>query len=213
MNRRVARTVISLTAFMALTVGLVVKKIVSPPVMSAEQLSENGFFLYEYPRRFTDFSLADQHGEAFNLEDLQGHWTLVFFGFTHCPDICPTTMATLSRFDRLLDEGPFDDSTQVVMVSVDPQRDTPELLGQYMSFFGSDFRGVTGEYIEIFNLARNLNVAFGYLPGEDGNYDVTHSGEIALINPNGHFHGFFKSPHDAERMVRNYQSVRMGAKY
>jgi protein SCO1/2 len=93
------------------------------------------------------------------------------------------------------------------MVSVDPQRDTPEKLGAYVKYFGEDYLGVTGEYIDIFNLARQVNIAFGYQPAENGNYLVSHSGEIVLINPNGDFHGFFKVPHDPEKMAANFRSV------
>lgn len=141
---------------------------------------------------------------------MQGHWTLVFFGYTSCPDICPLTMATLGQFSqRLAEETDYGDDTKVVMVSVDTERDTVEQLANYVTFFNSDYTGVTGEYIQIFNFARQLNVAFNYLPaGNEGEYDVSHSGEIALINPNGHFHGFFKHPPEPEQMVLTYSSVR-----
>lgn len=208
MNRRVANTVIGCAAFMALLVGLSVHRILSPGIMTTAQLSEMGLFVYEVPRRFADFSLVDHDGEAFTKADLEGRWTLIFFGFTSCPDICPLTMAHLSRFSEMLEGTGLEEDTQVVMVSVDPQRDTPEKLEQYVHYFNEDFIGATGEYIEIFNLTRQLNVAFGYLPGEDGEYLVTHSGEVILINPEGHFHGFFKAPQDPARMLETYSSVR-----
>lgn len=208
MNKRVFNTVIGLVAVMALLVGLSVHRILSPPAMTPEQLSENGFFLYEVPRRFQDFALVDHRDEAFSREDLEGKWSLIFFGFTYCPDICPTTMATLAQFDRLLGDTDYAEDTQVIMVSVDPRRDTPENLEQYINFFNEDFIGLTGEYLEIFNFARQLNVAFQYLPTPNGDYTVSHSGEIILLNPMGHFHGFFKQPHQPDRMLQNYRSVR-----
>jgi protein SCO1 len=187
-----------------------VNKVLTPPVLTHEQLSENGLFIYELPRRFREFSLVDQHGQAFTQEQLQGKWSLVFFGYTFCPDICPITLATIRQFHRMLEGTGFQDDTQVVMVSVDPQRDTLDKLKDYMAFFDEDYIGATGEYIDIFNLASQLNIAFQYIPTRDqeGEYLVSHSGEIILINPEGHFHGFFKVPPDPDRMKLTYMSVR-----
>jgi protein SCO1 len=209
MNRKIAKTVIGCVAFMALVMGLTLNRILTPAVMTAEQLNENGLFVYEVPRRFSDFALSDQHGEAFTLDRLKGKWSLLFFGYTFCPDICPITMATIRQFEQMLREADPDAATQVqvVMVSVDPERDTLEKLGEYVGFFGDDYIGATGQYIDIFNFARQLNVAFGYQPQPDGSYLVNHSGQITLINPEGHFHGFFKTPHDPEKMALTFRSV------
>ena len=208
MQKNVANTVLGLVAFMALLVGLVVNRVLSPTVMTNEQLSTNGMFVYEVPRHIDDFSLLDHDGQPFTKTSVTGDkWTLVFFGYTYCPDICPITLATIRQFEQLVQETEAADSVQVVMISVDPQRDTPEKLGAYVEYFGADYRGVTGDYIDIFNLARQLNIAFGYQPAEGDNYLVSHSGEIVLINPKGDFHGFFKVPHDPEKMTANFRSV------
>jgi len=207
MKRNVANTVLGLVAFMALLLGLLVHRVLSPTILSNEQLAENGLFVYEVPRNVQDFSLRDHNGEPFTKSNLAGKWSLLFFGYTYCPDICPITLATIRQFEGLLREAGVEDPLQVVLVSVDPQRDTPEKLGAYVSYFSEDYLGVTGEYIDIFNLARQLNIAFGYQPAENGNYLVSHSGEIAIINPNGDFHGFFKIPHDPEKMAANFTSV------
>jgi protein SCO1/2 len=208
-KKGVANTVIACVAFMALLVGLSVNRILNPAAMSREQLNENGLFVYEVPRRFSNFALTKHTGEPFTAADFQDKWTLLFFGFTHCPDVCPTTMASLSQFSKLLEDSEFGEDTQVIMVSVDPDRDTLEDLATYVHYFNENYLGATGEYINIFTLARQLNIAFGYLPGEEeGEYDVTHSGEIPLINPNGHFQGFFKYPINPEKMVMTYSSVR-----
>lgn len=209
MNRKIANTVIGCVGFMALVLGLTANRFFSAPVMTLEQLNENGLFVYDVPRRLSDFALVDQHGEPFTLDRLRGGWSLLFFGYTFCPDICPITMATLRQFEQVLADvdSKAADSVRIVMVSVDPERDTPERLGEYVGFFGEDYIGATGEYIDIFNLARQVNVAFGYTPQEDGSYLVNHSGQIVLINPQGHFHGFFKVPHDPEQMARTFRSV------
>lgn len=211
MNKNIANTVIACVAFMALVLGLTANRILSPSIMTQEQLNEQGLFVYQLPRRFTDFALTDQHGNAFTQEWLKGKWSLVFFGYTFCPDICPTTLATIRQFEQLVQEADPEAAAQlqVAMVSVDPQRDTPEKLAEYMAFFGEDYVGATGEYIDVFNLARQLNVAFGYEPQDDGGYLVSHSGEIILINPEGDFHGFFKVPHDPAKMAATFQSVHL----
>lgn len=210
MNKGVTNTIIGCVAFMALVMGLTANRILSPAVMTQEQMNEQGLFVYELPRRFSDFTLSNYDGQPFTKASLQGSWTLVFFGYTTCPDVCPTTLAALRQFHELLkaEDAEQAASVQVALVSVDPMRDTPEKIGAYVKYFGEDYIGATGDYIEIFNLARQLNVAFGYLPGEtEDDYEVTHSGEIALINPEGDFHGFFKSPPDPQKMLPTFQSV------
>jgi protein SCO1/2 len=209
MTRNVARTVIACVVFMALVLGLVIHRIVSPAVLSNAQLAENGLFVYDLPRAVSAFALTDHEGMPFTQERLRGKWSLLFFGYTFCPDICPITLATIRQFDQLLQEAEPEAAAQlqVAMISVDPQRDTAEKLDAYMGYFDADYIGVTGQYIDIFNLGRQLNVAFGYTPGENGEYLVNHSGEIVLINPDGEFHGFFKVPHDPEKMLRNFRSV------
>tara|TARA_R110000772_G_scaffold26389_1_gene68056 strand:- start:2301 stop:2939 length:639 start_codon:yes stop_codon:yes gene_type:complete len=211
MNKGVSKTIISCVAFMALVLGLTFNRIMSPAPITNEQMSENGLFVYEVPRRFSDFSLIDQNNNPVNSELLKNKWSLIFFGYTYCPDVCPLTMATLKQFTGILEqEGDYAEDTQVIMVSVDPQRDTTDKLREYVGFFNEDFIGLTGEYIDIFNFASQLNIAFVYTPGVGENYLVNHSGEIALINPNGHFHGFFKVPHDPVKMAENFQIIRSG---
>ncbi len=209
MKRNIANTVIACVAFMALLLGLLVHRILSPTVMSNAQLTENGLFVYDLPRPVAAFALTDHNGVPFTQERLEGKWSLLFFGYTFCPDICPITLATIRQFEQLLQEADPEAAAllQVAMISVDPQRDTPEKLAAYMGYFNEEYVGVTGQYIDIFNLGRQLNVAFGYTPTENGEYLVNHSGEVILINPDGGFHGFFKVPHDPEKMTRNFRSV------
>ncbi len=212
MNKGVANTVIGLVAFMALLLGLLVHRVLTPATMTQQQLSDNGLFVYELPRRITDFTLIDHNNQPFMKDKLKGRWTLMFFGYTSCPDVCPTTLASIRQFRQLLKEADAKAAArvQVVFVSVDPMRDTPEKLAAYVHYFGEDYIGTTGEYINIFNLAHQLNIAFAYLPAKEGNYDVSHSGEIALINPEGDFHGFFKSPPDPQKMLQTFRSMLKG---
>ena len=154
------------------------------------------------------FSLIDHTGQRVTEADFKGDPTLVFFGFTYCPDICPTTMAFLDRFVAEL-EGTEVEDTQVVMVSVDPARDTVEQLAQYVPFFNEDFIGVTGEFLDIHRFATALNTPFRKVPGQDENYLVDHSANVILINPRGDYHGFFKAPLDQAKMKLTYRSARV----
>ena len=151
--------------------------------------------------------LVDHRGEPFGRARFEGSWSLVFFGFTYCPDICPTTMAQLDDFVGRLEESEARD-TRVVMVSVDPARDTVEQLARYVPFFNPDFIGVTGDFLDIHRFATALNTPFRKVPGQGDDYLVDHSANVALINPRGDYHGFFKAPLDLGKMELTYRSVR-----
>jgi protein SCO1/2 len=167
----------------------------------------NGLYLMETPRDFGEVNLVDQHGEAFTKERFLGKWTLVFFGFTYCPDICPTTMSFLNDLMGQL-EGTEVEDTEVLMVSVDPARDTVTQLAEYMPYFNPEFTGVTGEFLDIHRFATALNTPFRKVPGQGENYLVDHSANVVLINPRGDYHGFFKTPLDMAKMKLTYRSAR-----
>lgn len=207
-SRNIRLTVAGLLVLIAVIVGGFIKQISQPRVMTRSELKLNGAFMFDTPRAIPAFSLVDHHGKPFTGETLEGQWTLMFFGFTYCPDICPTTMAFLSRFVGELEGLPEHDDTRVVMVSVDPARDTPERLAEYVPFFNPSFTGVTGEFLDIHRFATALNTPFRKVPGEDGNYLVEHSANVVLINPRGDYHGFFKAPLDLAKMKVTYRSVR-----
>ncbi len=155
-----------------------------------------------------NLSWSTTMGVPFNRARLKGKWSLVFFGFTYCPDICPTTMTFLNEFMASL-EGTEAQDTQVVMVSVDPARDTVQQLAGYVPFFNPDFIGVTGEFLDIHRVATALNTPFRKVMGEGDNYQVDHSANIVLINPRGDYHGFFKAPLDLAKMKTTYRSARV----
>ena len=204
-RRGIRLTVIGCLVFITLLLTLLVNKLTTPRVMTADELRLNGAVVFETPRRFDDFALRNQKGEPFTREDFVGQWSLVFFGFTHCPDICPTTMAEL---DRLVSKLPDDiaKETQVVLVSLDPARDTPEVLSEYVGYFDPTFIGVTGDFLTLRRFANQVNVAFNKVTvGDD--YTVDHSGNIVLINPRGDYHGFFKPPFELAKLKATYSSI------
>ncbi|MEM0955591.1 MAG: SCO family protein [Pseudomonadota bacterium] len=208
-QRNIRFTVIGLLSVIAVIVGGFVYQIKKPRVLSQAEMRNNGAIMFETPRALPEFSLQNHRGQPVSAATFQGQWTLVFFGFTHCPDICPTTMAFLSRLLDELEDLPEASNTQVVMVSVDPARDTPDVLAEYVPFFNPGFVGVTGEFLETHRLATALNMPFVKVVGDDGDYQVEHGANVALINPRGDYHGFFKAPLDLAKMKLTYRSVRV----
>jgi len=200
-------TIIGVLVFILIIVAGFVYRVQQPRVMTTSEMQANGLYLMDTPRDIGDFSLVDHRGEAFTPARLEGDWTLVFFGFTHCPDICPTTMAFLDRFIGEL-EGTEVEDTEVVMISVDPARDSVEQLASYVPYFNEDFTGVTGEFLDLFRFATNVNTPFRKVPGQDDDYVVDHSANVILINPRGDYHGFFKAPLDMAKMKVTYRSAR-----
>jgi len=157
-------------------------------------------FVLPEPSALPEFSLLDQTGAAVNAGTFRGQWDLVFFGFTNCPDICPTTLQTLANARAELVAAEATTLPRIVLVSVDPERDTPELLGQYVDYFGDDNLAVTGDLEEVKKLADGLGIYFEKAPTEDGNYGVDHSAAVLVIDPNGGFSALFSAPH----VVANY---------
>lgn len=206
-KRRVIWTVAGVLLFIVFILVSFFYRLTQPRIMSAADMKANGAYMFDTPRSFADFELVDHRGELFTPEDLMGKWSLVFFGFTYCPDICPTTMAFLNRFMDELEGTEVFDNTQVVLVSVDPARDTPDKLKQYVTYFNPDFIGVTGEFLDIHRFATALNTPFRKVTGEGGNYQVDHSANVVLINPRGDYHGFFKAPLELAKMKVTYRSA------
>lgn len=202
----IRRTVLALLLVVAAVVGLQVYKFSAEPNLDREALREEGVLVFDQPRQITDFELKDHQGQAFEPQNLEGQWTLIFFGFTQCPDICPLAMADLSRMmDKLPPE--LEAKTQVLMVTLDPARDTPEVLADYVPYFHEDFVGVTGEFLTIRRFANELNVAFSKVTQGDEDYTIDHSGHISLINPRGDYHALFKPPFSAEKMAKHYAAL------
>lgn len=164
--------------------------------------------LFATPRPLPGLALTDQAGRSFGLQELRGRWTFLFFGFVNCPDVCPTTLATLSEVRRLVADLPPGLQPGVALVSVDPARDTPEVLGRYVSHFDPAFEGVTGSTEAIDALTRHLGVAVIVGPAAaDGSYGVDHTAAIFLIDPAASQVALFSSPHEAAVIARDYRGI------
>ena len=149
------------------------------------------------PLGLAEFSLLDQNSDPFSRASFGGHWNLVFFGFTHCPDICPLTLQILANArQQMLDAG-AQVLPRIVLVSVDPERDTPGIIGQYVSHFGAGVIGVTGDLAEIRKLTDGLGVFFEKTGVDAGNYSVNHSAVVIVVDPLSNFHALFSAPHEA----------------
>ncbi|WP_237445669.1 SCO family protein [Sinobacterium norvegicum] len=210
MNGGVKKTILAVVCFILLILALLVNKILSPRIMNSAELRANGAVVLQKPRHFEMDTLVDQYGNPFDAKRFEGQWTMVFFGYTYCPDICPTTLAMLTKFKGLIADERFSDNLQVVLVSVDPARDTPEKLKPYMAYFDEEFVGITGEFFSVHRFASSLNAAFNkrmISPNPD-EYLVDHSGNIALINPRGDYHAFFLPPFDPGKLRLLYRSIR-----
>ncbi|WP_413691586.1 SCO family protein [Psychromonas sp. KJ10-2] len=148
-----------------------------------------------------DFAFQKAGKVAFTNASLKGKWTLFFVGYTFCPDVCPTTLANLDRVYPLLPNDP-DNTTQVVFVSVDPNRDKAEQLADYVNYFNPNFIGVTGTHKQLWPFVTQLGLIYSIVEESEQEqyYLVDHSASIVLINPEGEFHATFKS-------VRNEQGI------
>jgi protein SCO1/2 len=167
----------------------------------------NGTFL-EIPREINEFALMGIDSRPFNNQSLQGQWTLLFFGFTHCGYLCPTTMSELAKMHRILEEQGVQSIPKVVMISIDPQRDSLEKLSQYVKAFNPKFYGARGSGKMIKQMTREMGIAYAKIAmpkaSDPTYYDVQHSGAVMLFNPRGELNAFFTTPHQANLLVKDY---------
>jgi len=205
-RRGIIKTAVAILVFIAAVLALFLNKMLTPRVMSPIELRANGAIVFEKPRVVEDFSLIDHRGEPFNLARFQGKWSYIFLGFTHCPDICPNTMAKLAEVYKQLDETTRQ-NTQIILLSVDPARDTQEKLEEYVPFFHEDFIGLTGDFLQVMKISGNVNAAFSKVALEGDDYTIDHTANIAVINPKGHYQGFLKPPFELAKLKTSMYSI------
>jgi protein SCO1/2 len=175
-----------------------------PPTMTA------ALRILPEPRVIADFDLVDQDRQPFSLQRLKGRWSLLFFGYSYCPDVCPTALFDLQQVHEALSgDGRREPRHQVVFVSVDPARDTPERLKEYAAYFHPEFIAVTGHEEQLAPLTLQIGVAYRIEPHEPGslNYAVDHSAGIMVIDPQARLHGVFPAPHDPQAMIRDLRGL------
>jgi protein SCO1/2 len=158
-----------------------------------------------------EFSLLDHDAQPVGRAVFSGQWDLVFFGFTHCPDICPLTLQVLANARATLAADGHDPLPRIVLVSVDPERDTPDVLREYVGYFGEGVLGITGELAEIRKLTDGLGVYFEKSDISAAGYSVDHSAIVMLVNPDGAFEALFGTPHKPENFVQDLPLVMSGS--
>lgn len=158
-------------------------------------------------REVPDVNMTDQDGAPFSFRQLEGNWSLLFFGFTHCPDICPNTLALLKAVnDSLISEQHR--PLQMVFVSVDPARDTASKLRDYVHYFDPTMLGVTGAAAELQRLTAGLYLPFQISqPDENGHYDVDHSASLVLLNPDNRVKAYFSAPHQLDLLLADLRRL------
>ncbi|QIZ78395.1 SCO family protein [Ferrimonas lipolytica] len=175
-----------LAAIGALIVGVWVSWQQSQQIQPRPQVSA---LWLQQPRSLAAVTLTDNNGQPFGQQQLAGKWTLMFVGYTSCPDVCPTTMSDLARLYPRVAQLDL----QVVLLSVDPQRDQPSKLNSYVQFFNPNFKAVTGPHTELYPFTQSLGLVYALVDSPSGSdYLVDHSADIVLINPQGQLEAIFR---------------------
>jgi len=170
---------------------------------------EAGHWFADQAKVLPEFWLIDHDNQSLGHPQLTGKWSLMFFGYTNCPDICPTSLQTLSEVMSAIDDPDVRNTVQVIFVSVDPDRDSPEVLKSYVHYFNDDFIGATAPVSDLSRLTNVLGIAHSRDQSSENqtSYDVSHSAAIILIDPEVRYAGLFGAPHDASAMARDMVKI------
>ena len=207
MKRNFTWTIVSCLAVMLIALSLYVNKMTTKVYLSNEQLKDLGLYLIEPARDLGSFNLIDSNEKEFLPQDFEGKWNVLFFGFTFCPDICPITMSMLSRIEKEIDSQELD-KIRIFLVTVDPVRDNPNQLKIYLKNFSENFTGLTGGLDQIYNFATRVNAPFTPInKSKDPYYTVDHTGSIVLIDPDGNYAGFFRAPHNHDKIKKGLLEI------
>jgi len=172
--------------------------------------------LFNPPRELPAFSLRQSDGTPLVSGELKGHWTLVFLGFTHCPDVCPTTLAQLAGAQKQWATLPEATRPRVLFVSVDPERDTPDAIGEYAHAFHRDTLAATADVPALETFARSLSMVFAKVPAPEGapasQYSMDHSASLAVLDPQGRLTGFITPPFVPKDIATDMTTLSEAAK-
>ena len=206
MNKGIVWTVLSCLAFMAIVLSLFISRMNTARELTEQEYKDLGAYFIDPPRQLSGFHLISDQNMNFAIDDFKGKWSILFFGFTFCPDICPLTMKQLSNVKEELKEKA--NRINFYLVSIDPDRDSPENLRTYLDNFDEEFIGLTGEIDKIYKFSTQVNAPFfPVVNSNEENYTVDHSGSLVLINPEGNYAGFFRAPHDQNKIIKALDSL------
>ena len=162
--------------------------------------------LWPDPKALTPFTAVDHGNNPFTLTDLHGKWSFLFFGFTHCPDICPVTLAAMDKVHKQLEQT---QNVQTVFVSVDPERDTPARLDKYVTSFNPEFIGLGGSVEQIASLTGQIGLPYFLDKAKrQENYLVDHGTSLFLIDPQGRLVAIFSTPHESRSITDRFNRIR-----
>jgi protein SCO1/2 len=193
-------------AMISLSFGFIVSSI----VFDSKPLElEAGTWFADQARSLPDFQLIDHNDQALKNSDLSGKWSLMFFGYTHCPDVCPTSLQTLGDMLKAIDDMDTRRRIQVIFVSVDPDRDTPAILKTYVQYFHPDIIGASAPLEQLNYLTGAIGISHSRNKANENQaeYEVSHSSSIILVNPDTKFAGLFGAPHDSLAMARDLGKI------
>lgn len=172
--------------------------------------------LFQPARELPPFSLRQSDGTPLVPGELKGHWTLVFLGFTHCPDVCPTTLAQLAGAQKQWAALPEATRPRVLFVSVDPERDTPDAIGEYAHAFHRDTLAATADVPALEAFTKSLSMVFAKAPAPDGapadQYSMDHSASLAVLDPQARLAGFIQPPFDPRDIAADMQTLTEAAR-
>jgi protein SCO1/2 len=203
MTARLVR--IGVIAIVAFVLGLVLARALWPsrPIVPVTEVAT----VLPEPRALPGLDLVNSAGQPLGHDFFKGHWTLVFFGFTRCPDVCPTTLAMLAQVTRALGELPPAQRPRVLFVSLDPERDSVQLIGQYVSFFNPAFVGATGSPAAVAAAAAAFAVPYARVPLPDGGYTMDHGSATYVVGPSGGIEAIAAGVRDPQQLARDYRKV------
>ena len=208
---RTQKTVVVLAALVALVLGLTVNKVLNSKGDGTDKVAllDAGIVLLPQSRSLPSLALTDQNGQALQVDQLKDKWSLLFFGYTFCPDICPATLAQLRQLQGML-PAEVKDKLRVVLVTVDPHRDTPEQLKKYLGFFDPAFVGLTGSQEDLQKLAAAVSIPYIPVDTSQENYTVDHSGNLVIIGPDGTQRGFIRAPVNNDKLAAQLPGLLKG---
>lgn len=206
-KKRIVLTIGVLAGFAALVLGVFVAH--HAPNSQKKIREQFQGTLLEQPRKIHRFKLIGINDKKFTRHSLRKHWTFVFFGFTNCESICPITMAEMGKMYRLLEKDHVSELPRVVMISIDPERDTVAALSHYVKSFNPHFYGAVGTDKAVRALTNELGVVYIKSEAQQGhsvdNYNIQHSGTVMLFNPKGQLVAFFTPPNRADALAADYK--------
>lgn len=199
------RTTLLIVAIaLAVGLGLVAAQRVFGPAQSGQPQLE-AVRLFPQAREIPPFQLQQSDGTPLVPGELKGHWTLVFIGFTHCPDVCPLTLAQLAQAQKQWEALPESTRPRVLFVSVDPERDSPDRIGEYAHAFHRDTLAATGDIPSLEAFTRSLSLVFMKMEPDDPalpqHYSVDHSASMAVLDPQARMAGVLQPPLDAQKIA------------